>query len=103
MWRLRLTDLLGLWPKRKETTMSNETMAYVAADPAQPGAAWAAYVDDSKDTPSMKKDLAKEIASWVRKGATVQRVPVQQARDMLAAWKRPEKKGKPASEQTGLF
>lgn len=85
--------------------MSNrddDAMVYVAADPAQPGAAWAAFVDDPTHGPSVNKEMAKEIASWVRKGANVQRVPVQQARDMLAAWKRPEKKTK-AAAQAGLF
>lgn len=74
--------------------MSEQAMVYVAADPAQPGAAWAAFVDDPEHGASIKKDMAKEIASWVRKGAQVQRVEVQQARDMLAAWVRPEKKAK---------
>lgn len=77
--------------------MSEQAMVYVAADPAQPGAAWAAFVDDPEHGASIKKDMAKEIASWVRKGAQVQRVPVQQARDMLAAWVRPEKKAKAAA------
>lgn len=85
--------------------MSNRddgVMVYVAGDPAQPGAAWAAFVDDPTHGPSVKKEMAKEIASWVRKGATVQRVPAQQARDMLAAWKRPDNKAK-ATAQAGLF
>lgn len=79
--------------------MSKEAMVYVAADPAQPGAAWAAFVDDLEHGPAVKKEMAKEIASWVRKGAEVQRVSVQQAREMLTAWKRPEKQ----AEQAGLF
>jgi uncharacterized protein YcfJ len=70
--------------------INDDEMAYVAADPAQPGAAWAAFVDK----PQYKADLAKVIASWVRKGAQVQRVPVQQARDMMSKWVRPEKKKK---------
>lgn len=74
--------------------MSEQVMVYVAADPAQPGAAWAAFVDDPKYGADMKKDLAKEIASWVRKGAQVQRVSVEQARQMLTKWLRPEKKAK---------
>lgn len=86
--------------------MSNRddsVMVYVAADPAQPGAAWAAFVDDPTHGPIVKKDMAKEIAAWVRKGAEVQRVPVQQARDMLSAWKRPDKKAKRPAEQAVLF
>lgn len=68
--------------------MKDEGMCYVAADPKQPGAAWAATVDDPKYT----KDTAKEIAKWVKSGANVMRVPTQTARDMLAKWERPEKK-----------
>jgi len=83
--------------------MSSEVMVYVAADPTQPGAAWAAFVDDPKYGQSIKKDLAKEIASWVRAGAEVQRVSVQQARDMMAKWERPQKKTKAGSAQAGLF
>ena len=75
--------------------MSEQTMVYVAADPAQPGAAWAAFVDDPTIGPDVKKDMAKELAGWVRKGAQVQRVPVEQAREMMAKWVRPEKKAKP--------
>ncbi len=68
--------------------MKDEGFCYVAADPAQPGAAWAATVDE----PQYAKDTAKEIARWVRQGANVMRVPTQQARDMLCKWERPEKK-----------
>lgn len=68
--------------------MNEEDMCYVAADPDQPGAAWAAAVDE----PRFAKDNAKEIASWIRKGANVMRVSTQTARDMLAKWERPDKK-----------
>jgi hypothetical protein len=77
-------------------------MVYVAADPEQPGAAWAAYVDDPTHSESVKKNMAKEIASWVRKGATVQRVSAPDARAMLKAWKSPEKKAK-KPDAAGLF
>jgi anti-sigma factor ChrR (cupin superfamily) len=86
--------------------MSNNTepMVYVAADPNQPGAAWAAFVDDPTDAPNIKKDMAKEIAQWVRQGAEVQRVSVADARVMLSKWVRPEKKAKKAPPtQPGLF
>lgn len=75
-----------------------EEMAYVAADPKQPGAAWAVIVDD----PKYAKDTAKEIASWVRKGASVERVTVDVARAMIMKWVRPEKK-KPAEASASLF
>lgn len=80
-----------------------EPMVYVAADPNQPGAAWAAFVDDPKH-PELKRDIAKEIAQWVRQGADVQRVSVATAREMLSKWVRPEKKARRAKpEQPGLF
>jgi hypothetical protein len=80
----------------------DSVMVYVAADPEQPGAAWAAYVDDPTHSESVKKNMAKEIASWVRNGATVQRVSAADARAMLKAWKSPEKKAK-EPEAPGLF
>ena len=76
---------------------TDRAMVYVAADPTQPGAAWAAFVDDPTFAKDVKKDMAKEIASWVRKGAQVQRVPVDEARLMLAKWVRPEKASKPST------
>lgn len=62
-------------------------MCYVAADPAQPGAAWAYCLD----TPRYAKDTARDIARWVRDGAVVQRVTPAVAREMLIKWVRPEK------------
>jgi hypothetical protein len=70
--------------------MEDGTMVYVAADPDQPGAAWAACVDD----PRWAKDTAKDISGWVRKGATVMRVTPEVAREMMMKWVRPEKKQK---------
>lgn len=59
-----------------------ERMCYVAADPKQPGSAWAACVDN----PKYAKENAEEIASWLKDGANIERVPVVQAREMLAKW-----------------
>lgn len=67
--------------------MSDKEMVYVAADPAQPGAAWAIVVDD----PKYPKDTAKSIAAWVRKGANVMRVDIDTGREMLLKWVRPKK------------
>ena len=78
--------------------MTEETMVYVAADPAQPGAAWAACTDD----PRWAKDTAKDIARWVRKGAIVMRVTPEVAREMMMKWVRPEKKPK-AAKQAALL
>ena len=74
--------------------MTEKVMVYVAADPAQPGAAWAAYVDDPEYSASIKKDMAKELASWRRKGAQVQRVSPEEARVMLNKWLQPDIKAK---------
>ena len=76
-----------------------EEMAYVAADPKQPGAAWACTVDD----PKYAKDTAKTIAGWVRKGANVMRVDLDTARAMLIKWERPAKRKATASEQPSLI
>ena len=69
--------------------MSNsQAMFYVAADPSQPGAAWAACVDK----PEYAKDTARDLAYWVRSGAKIERVDAVTMQGMLAAWTRPEKK-----------
>jgi len=67
--------------------MTNECMCYVAADPTQPGAAWAVTVDK----PEYAKDTAKCIAQWIRKGAHIQRVDRDTAVAMMHLWVRPEK------------
>jgi hypothetical protein len=75
--------------RQKGNTVSNETtMVYVAADPTQPGAAWAIVVDDGKHP----KDVAKSVAKWVREGANVMRVDIDTGREMLLKWERPAKK-----------
>jgi hypothetical protein len=67
--------------------MNDKAMCYVAADPQQPGAAWAGMAD----LPEYKKDTAKEIANWVRSGANIMYVDVETARAMLSKWVRPSK------------
>lgn len=62
-----------------------KTMLYVAADPKQPGAAWAATVDE----PKYAKDTADTLADWVMRGAIVQRVDRVTAMEMLRKWVRP--------------
>ena len=64
--------------------MDDEKMCYVAADPEQPGAAWAVAVDE----PGCAKYNARDIARWLKSGATVMRVPAQTARNMLIDWAR---------------
>ena len=93
-----LAGRLGARQQIKENTMNAEPMAYVAADPEQPGAAWACCVDD----PHRTKDTAKELANWVRRGAQIMRVDIATARAMMAKWERPEKRPK-ARTQTALF
>lgn len=67
-----------------------EPMLYVAADPNQPGAAWAACVDD----PRWASSTAKDIAKWVRNGATIMRVTPEVGREMLSKWVHPENNNK---------
>lgn len=50
----------GFMAAPKQST--NKEMAYVAEDPAQPGAAWAYSIDD----PRCVKETAKDIARWVK-------------------------------------
>lgn len=66
--------------------MSEQKMCYVAADPTQPGSAWAAIVD----LPHLKKDLAKEVSAWIKQGAEVKRVTADEAREMLLKWTHPD-------------
>lgn len=68
--------------------MDDSAFCYVAADPEQPGAAWAATVD----RPEYAKDTAKTVSKWIAKGANVMRVDVDTARAMLCKWERPAKK-----------
>ena len=65
----------------------DEEMVYVAADPTQPGTAWAICVDE----PKWAKHTAKDIAEWVKEGATITRVTMEVGIEMVKKWKRPEK------------
>lgn len=70
-----------------------QTMCYVAADPNQPRAAWAFRVDDPdyRDDPADKKQTAKSLADWVKRGGIIMYVPIEQAREMMLKWVRPSK------------
>lgn len=63
-----------------------DCMVYVAADPDQPGAAYAICVDK----PEFAKDNAKCIAKWIRDGANVLRVDRATGIAMLDKWERPQ-------------
>jgi len=67
--------------------MSDNTMCYVAADPKQPGAAWAICVDN----PKHRVDTLKNIVEWERQGANVQLVGIEEGKAMLMKWVRPAK------------
>jgi hypothetical protein len=67
--------------------MKKEMWCYVATDPAQPGAAWAACIDK----PEWTKGTAKTVAGYIKQGATVMRVSHDEASVMLRKWLRPEK------------
>ncbi len=62
-------------------------MWWVAEDPEQPGAAYAATHDD----PAYKKDTAKFVAKYIKKGVNVFRTDQATAIAMLRKWKRPVK------------
>lgn len=79
--------------------MSTQSMAYVAIDPQQPQAAWAALAEGSRSP----EEVMKVLDSWERDGAQVKRVPAEQARMMLARWVQPEKFVHPAPLQHDLF
>lgn len=61
--------------------MKSVDFCYVASKPGQPGA-YAACAD----MPEYPKDTANFVSGEIRRGATVQRVPSEQARTMLGEW-----------------
>ncbi len=73
--------------------MSKSDMVYVAADPLQPGAAYAICVD----RPEYARETAKTIAQWVRRGANVMRVDHDTGVAMLGKWVRPSKCANPTA------
>lgn len=73
----------------------NEVMCYVARKSC--GCIIAATVDE----PDMQKENAKEVARWMRKGFTVDRVTVQHVRDNFEGRYCPHEPEPP--EQTQLF
>lgn len=79
------------------------TMCYVAADPNQPGAAWGCRIDDPnyRDNPADKKQTAKTLADWVKRGGIIMYVPIEQGKEMLLKWVRPTQKNTP--DQLPLF
>ena len=65
-------------------------MAYAAVFSGKPG-----YGAISFDSHEDSKGVAKDVASWIKQGATVERVSVSKARAGIlkyAAWKREQKK-----------
>ena len=64
-----------------------QTYCYVAADPAQPGAAWAAVIIGMPFDPERSANFCAE---QIKSGAIIQHVNIERAREMLSAWKRPK-------------
>ena len=64
-----------------------EDWCYVAADPKQPGAAWAICIDK----PEWAKETAKTVSGYIKQGAQVLRVDRLTGVDMLNKWVRPTK------------
>lgn len=71
-----------------EANQENEMtdMIWVAEDPSQPGAAFAALVPDN----SRRVSDAKTLDSWEKRGGIVRLVDRKTSADMLRAWIRPE-------------
>ncbi|HET8550911.1 MAG TPA: hypothetical protein VFM97_00355 [Gammaproteobacteria bacterium] len=76
-----------------------EDMFYVAADPKQPGAAFAICADD----PSHLRDTAENVADWIRSGAKILRLDRKSAVEMLNRWKRPQRQAKSTCAQAALL
>jgi hypothetical protein len=57
-------------------------MMYVACDPKQPGAAYAACVDD----PRFTEWTAEDVRQWLLNGAEVKLVEDNVAIEMIKAW-----------------
>lgn len=60
---------------------TTEDMVYAARFPSMPGYG-AVCVDD----PAHKKDTAKTIADWIKRGGTIERVPRQIAIDGMGEY-----------------
>ena len=67
---------------------TNETWVYVAADPKQPGAAFAITVGDGQYITEMYKTLA----DWAKRGGVPTRVTKAEGVEMLSKWVRPKKR-----------
>lgn len=74
--------------------MPETFMCYVAADPKQPGAAFAGCID----MPGFEKQTAKDIASWKRRGGTIKHVDTATLSDMMGRWVPPAAKAVPDDE-----
>lgn len=73
------------WQVSPEDLQPVQQMFYVAEDPRRPGAAFASCVDD----PKFAKLTAKDVAGWIKRGATIHRVDGPTMQKMISAWKRP--------------
>jgi hypothetical protein len=65
-------------------SQDNGPMFYVAEDPLQPGAAFAACVDH----PDYTKSTSKDVAAWIRRGGIIHRVDAETMMKMTMAWKK---------------
>lgn len=70
-------------------------MAYVAKKPC--GCICSAVVDE----PNHKRDVAKDVAEWIREGLTIEHVTVQHVRENFVGWQCPHEPVAP--EQMPLF
>jgi hypothetical protein len=78
-------DFNDLTPPPEVIKQMAGPMFYVAEDPQQPGAAFASCVD----RPEFAGATAKDVANWIKRGATIHRVNRETMHKMISAWKRP--------------
>jgi hypothetical protein len=81
----RLGAIEDTWQVSPDDLMPVQQMFYVAEDPRRPGAAFASCVDDHR----FAKLTAKDVAGWIKRGATIHRVDGPTMQKMISAWKRP--------------
>ena len=75
-----------------------ERLDYVARFPGMPGyGAWCA------DDPKYKKDTAKTVADWIKRGATIERVTIDAAKAGMLEYLEAKEKKEKHGEQAALL
>jgi hypothetical protein len=82
MLLLACTENKKVWNSNPRWHILESTMMYIAIDPKQPEAAYAACVDN----PCYSKWTAEDVRKWLRDGAEVRLVDDDIAMQMLKKW-----------------